>query len=192
MWNRDGWFSDLSIILSRSASMNRFFKSLKNSTGLFKTSFINWVSKTESRKWHCLTMLMEVTSDTAMDLKTWVLSEVDFPLHTRIRNDSLLQRTLAHMVGQFSTSNGAVLDENLGSFSTRHLSYAWKDSSACNREQFSTQFSDPYSKTGSMQLSTMLRDDRGLGGLERHLIDHWKKMQHKLSESALWYMHDLR
>ena len=61
------------------------------------------------------------------------------------------------------TSNGAMLDENLGSFCTRRPSSARKDSSACNREQFSTQFSDPYSKTGSMQLSTMLRDDRGFG-----------------------------
>ena len=79
------------------------------------------------------------------------------------------------MVGQFSTSSGAVLDKNLGSFSTHHPSSAWKDSSAWNREWFSTQFSDPYSKTGSMQLSTMLQDDRGFRRPERCLNDDWKK-----------------
>ena len=54
-----------------------------------------------------------------------------------------------------------MLDENLGSFSMRRPSSAWKDSSASIRERFGTQFSEPYSNTGSMQLSTMLRDDRG-------------------------------
>ena len=103
---------------------------------------------------------MEVTSNTAMDLKTSVLSKVDSPLHTRRRNDSLLQRTLAHIVGQFSTSRGTVLDENLGNFSTGRPSSAWKDSSASIKERFSIQFSEPYSKTGSMQFSTMLRHDR--------------------------------
>ena len=43
-------------------------------------------------------MLIEVTSDAAIFLKTWVPREVVSPLQTRSRNDSLLQRTRAHMM----------------------------------------------------------------------------------------------
>ena len=69
-------------------------------------------------------MLIDVKSDMAIFLKTWVLREVVSPLHTRSRNDSLLQRTLAHIDGQFRTSRGTEFDENLGSFNTRRPSSA--------------------------------------------------------------------
>ena len=111
-----------------------------------------------------------------------MLSEVDFPLHTRIRNDSLLQRTLAHMVGQFSTSNGAMLDENsvhavrvpLGRIQVLAI-----ENSSAPSSQIRT------AKQGVCSSQQCCEMTGGLGGLERHLIDHWKKMQHKLSESAL-------
>ena len=96
---------------------------------------------------------MEVKSDAA------IVSEVESPLQTRDRNESLLHRTMAHTVGQFSTSRAIV---NLGSFSTRRPSSAWKDSSASNSEELSTQYSEPYNRIGIMQLSMMLRDDSGL------------------------------
>ena len=49
---------------------------------------------------------VEVTSDAAIFLKTWVQREVVSPLQTRSRNDSLLQRTRAHIDGQFRTTMG--------------------------------------------------------------------------------------
>ena len=91
-----------------------------------------------------------------------MLREVDPPLHTRKRKESLLQRSLAYIDGQFSTSSGTVLDANLGSFRIRCPSSASKDSSKFNSEELSTHISEPYSRTGRMQLSMMLHDDRGL------------------------------
>ena len=117
---------------------------------------------------------MEVKSDAAMDL---VLSEVDSPLYTHDRNDSLLQRSLAHMVGQFSTSRSVRLKENFGSFRTRRPSSAWKELSASNREWLSTQFSDPDNRTGMMQLSIILREDSGLSKL-------WKTPSWPLAKNA--------
>ena len=76
---------------------------------------------------------------------------------TRDTEDSLLQRALAHRDGQFITSSGTVLDNNLN---TRWPSSAWKDSSASCKERFSTQFSEPY-RYSSIQLSTVLHDDKG-------------------------------
>ena len=143
------------VIFRQFASRVRFLRSLKESSGLYRTSLVNRVSRIESR--NCLTMFMDVT----IDMKTWVLSEDESPLHTRYRRDNLLQRILAHMDGQFRTSSGTVLDEKLGSCNTRRPSSAWKDSSASSKEWRGTLFLEPYSRTRCIQLSTILHDDKG-------------------------------
>ena len=123
----EGWFSAVSIVFWCSALMIRFFKSTMDNRGLHSISLVNSVPCTWSRNWHCLTILMDITSDAARDLKAWVLRDFESPLYTLSRNDSLLQRSLAHIDGQFRTKRGMLLAVYFDSFRVRFPISDWND-----------------------------------------------------------------
>ena len=79
-----------------------------------------------SRNLHCFTMLMDITSEAARELKTWDLRESLWSYKHLIKNDSLLHRILAPIEGQFNTSRGMELDVCFGSFRIRFPNSDWK------------------------------------------------------------------
>ena len=106
-------------------------------------------------------MLMDITFEAARVLKTCVLMGDDSLLHILCRKESLLQRSLAQTEGHFRTRRGILLDVHFGDFRICFRSFDWNDSSFESSDTFSIQDSDPYMRTGSTQLSTILLEERG-------------------------------
>ena len=66
------------------------------------------------------------------------------------------------MDGQFKVNSGILFEVNFGSFRMRFPSSAWKDSRVERSVEFNIHDSEPYMRTGRIQHSTKLRDERGL------------------------------
>ena len=106
-------------------------------------------------------MTSDSTSEAERERKTRALS-VRSELTTLNRKQSLMIRILALIVGHCRAMRTVLLEVQVGSRRMRLASSAWKDSSFCNRVEFSIHVSAPNSRHGNTQCSTMLLDERGL------------------------------
>ena len=96
MWSaycRDWWFSDISRVLILAALIFRF---LSDNSDWLRTLLVNSPPSFDLRNWHCLTRFIDITSDAAMELKTW-----------QQRESSLL--SLLPSPGTFTSSRKSVL-----------------------------------------------------------------------------------
>ena len=73
-----------------------------------------------------------------------------------------MMRKLARMDGHCRAIRAVLLEVQVGSRRIRLASSAWKDSSFCRSVEFRTHVSEPKSRHGSTQCSTMLLEERGL------------------------------
>ena len=128
--------------------------------GFLRNSHEKSLPKVWSRNWHCLVMHKDMTSDGVIN--TCVLGEVGSPLHTPLRKESLLNRSLAQTEGYFRARRGILLEAYFNSCRICLPISDWKDSSFESNEELRMQDSDPYMRTENMQDLTMFLDERRL------------------------------